>query len=212
MLPARNRRGGRCEVAERFPRLRAVEGNVPICSRVGLTKVGAWTLRACLYACGGLALTFMLGLILTVIFARPASAAQNPIAVPPVVPSATSAVSSVASCLCGLLVCWSALRVWRLSPGHQARHALASGVWQSGIHQYKLRDEGVAWKAPDGSAVFLPWSALTGVRETGRLFLLLDQEGRHVRGFIPKASPGDLPPDAELGDFIRERITAGTSR
>ena len=102
--------------------------------------------------------------------------------------------------------------MWRLSPGHQARHALASGVWQSGIHQYKLRDEGVAWKAPDGSAVFVPWSALTGVRETGRLFLLLDQEDRHVRGFIPKASAGGLPPDAELGDFIRERITAGTSR
>ena len=102
--------------------------------------------------------------------------------------------------------------MWRLSPGHQARHALASGVWQSGIHQYKLRDEGVAWKAPDGSAVFVPWSALTGVRETGRLFLLLDQEDRHVRGFIPKASPADLPPDADLGDFIQERITAGTPR
>jgi hypothetical protein len=58
----------------------------------------------------------------------------------------------------------------------------------------------------------LPWSALTGVRETGRLFVLLDQEDRHVRGFIPKASRGDLPPDAELSDFIRERITAGTSR
>jgi len=114
--------------------------------------------------------------------------------------------------LCALLACWSALRVWRLSPGHQARHALTSGVWQSGIHQYKLRDEGVAWKAPDGSAVFLPWSALTGVRETGRLFLLLDQEDRHVRGFIPKASPGGLPPGAELGDMIREWITAGTSR
>ena len=111
-----------------------------------------------------------------------------------------------AASLCALLTCWSVLRVWRLSPGHQARHALASGVWQSGIHQYKLRDEGVAWKAPDGSAVFLPWSALTGVRETGRLFLLLDQEDRHVRGFIPKASPGD----AELGAFIRERITART--
>jgi len=55
------------------------------------------------------------------------------------------------------------------------------------------------------------WSALTGVRET-RLFLLLDQEDHHVRGFIPKASPGDLPPDAELGGMIREWITAGTSR
>jgi hypothetical protein len=117
-----------------------------------------------------------------------------------------------AASLCALLVGWSALRVWRLSPGHQARHALASGVWQSGVHQYKLRDEGVAWKAPDGSAVFLPWSALTGVRETGRLFLLLDREDRHVRGFIPKASPGELPPDAELGDMIRGWITAGASR
>jgi hypothetical protein len=114
--------------------------------------------------------------------------------------------------LCALLVGWSALRVWRLSPGHQARHALASGVWQSGVHQYKLRDEGVAWKAPDGSAVFLPWSVLSGVRETGRLFLLLDLQDRHVRGFIPKASPDGLPPDVELGDFIRQRITAGAPR
>ena len=31
-------------------------------------------------------------------------------------------------------------------------------------------------------------------------------------GSACKASPGDLPPDAELGDFIRERITAATSR
>ena len=32
---------------------------------MGLTKVGAWSLRACLYACGGLVLTFMLGFILS---------------------------------------------------------------------------------------------------------------------------------------------------
>ena len=80
-------------------------------------------------------------------------------------------------------------------------------MWQSGIHQYRLRNEGVAWKAPDGSAVFLPWSVLTGVRETERLFLLLDQEDRHVRGFIPKAGPDDLPPGTDLGDLIRARIS-----
>jgi hypothetical protein len=114
-----------------------------------------------------------------------------------------------AASLCALLVCWSALRVRRLSPGSQARRALASGVWQSGIHQYKLRAEGVAWRAPDGSAVFLPWSALTGVRETRRLFLLLDQQDRHVRGFIPKPGRGDLASDPGLADLIRERISAG---
>ena len=38
--------------------------------------------------------------------------------------------------------------------------------------------------------------------------VLLAQQER----FIPKASPGDLPPDAELGDMIREWITAGASR
>jgi hypothetical protein len=69
----------------------------------------------------------------------------------------------------------------------------------------------VAWKAPDGSAVFLPWSALTGVRETGRMFLLLDQGNQHVRGFIPKAGRGGLPPDPGLGDLIRARIAAGSS-
>lgn len=116
---------------------------------------------------------------------------------------------TVAVILCALLVCWSVLRVWRLSSGHQARRALASGVWQSGIHQFKLRADGMAWRAPDGSAVFLPWSALTGVREAGRLFLLLDQENRHVRGFVPKESSGGLPPDPGLGDLIRERISAG---
>ena len=113
--------------------------------------------------------------------------------------------------LCLLLVCWSALRVWRLSPGHQARHALATGVWQSGVHEYKIRDEGVAWRAPDRSAVFLPWSVLTGVRETERLFLLLDRGGSHVRGFIPKAATGDLPPGTELGGLIRKHIGPGTS-
>jgi len=64
---------------------------------VGLTKVGARTLRACLYACGGLVLTFMLGLILTVIFARPASAAQNPIAVLPVVAAVAGAALPAAA-------------------------------------------------------------------------------------------------------------------
>jgi hypothetical protein len=112
--------------------------------------------------------------------------------------------------LCLLLILWSALRVWRLSPGHQARHALASGVWQSGIYEYKLRHDGVAWQAPDRSAVFLPWSALTGVRETERMLLLLDRGGRHVRGFIPKTRLGDLP-YATLGRLIRERISAGLS-
>jgi hypothetical protein len=112
--------------------------------------------------------------------------------------------------LCLLLVCWSALRVWRLSPGRQARQALANGVWPRGTYEYKLRHDGVAWRAPDGSAVFLPWSALAGTCETGRLFLLMDAEGRNVRGFVPKTGRCDLRPDAELGSLIRERIRSRT--
>jgi integrase/recombinase XerD len=65
-------------------------------------------------------------------------------------------------------------------------------VAERGTHEYKLGDEGMAWRAPDRSAVFLPWSALAGVRETDRMFLLLDREGRHVRGFIPKSGQDDL--------------------
>jgi len=113
--------------------------------------------------------------------------------------------------LCLLLACWSALRVWRLSPGSQARHALANGVWPPGTYEYKLRRDGVAWRAPDGSATFLPWPALAGACETGRLFLLLDQEGRNVRGFIPKGGRGDAQPGAELGSLIREWIRSGIS-
>jgi hypothetical protein len=111
--------------------------------------------------------------------------------------------------LCLLLACWSALRVWRLSPGRQARQALLNGTWLCGTYEYKLRSDGVAWRAPDGSATFLPWPALAGACETGRLFLLLDQEGRNVRGFIPKTGRGDLQPDAELSSLIRERISSG---
>ena len=57
----------------------------------------------------------------------------------------------------------------------------------------------MAWRAPDGSAVFLPWSALTGVRETRRLYLLLDLEGRHVRGFVPKTGLDDPELTPRLG-------------
>jgi hypothetical protein len=113
--------------------------------------------------------------------------------------------------LCLLLVSWSALRVWRLSPGAQARHALANGVWPHGTYEYKLRHDGVAWRAPDGSATFLPWATLAGACETERLFLLLDQEGCNVRGFIPKTARGEEQPDAELGRLIRERISSGIS-
>jgi hypothetical protein len=113
--------------------------------------------------------------------------------------------------LCALLLLWCIQRVWRLSPGPQAHRALANGVWLRGVHEYKLMVEGVAWKSPDGSAAFVPWSALTGIRETRRLFLLLDQGGHHVRGFIPKAALGDLPKDTELGQLIRQRIAAGTA-
>jgi hypothetical protein len=111
-----------------------------------------------------------------------------------------------AASLCLVLLCWSALRVRRLSPGRQARQALANGVWPGGTYEYKLRPDGVAWRAPDRSAVFLPWSVLAGTCETGRLFLLLDQEGRNVRGFIPKTGPAGQPADADLGTLIRERI------
>jgi len=111
--------------------------------------------------------------------------------------------------LCALLVLWSAQRVWRLSPGRQASRALVSGVWQRGVHEYKLLVEGVVWHCPDGSATFLPWSALTGVRETKRLFLLLDQEDRHVRGFIPKAGLAHLPPEVGIVRLIRDQIPAG---
>ena len=104
-----------------------------------------------------------------------------------------------------------ALRVWWLSPGRQARQALANGVWPRGTYEYKLRHDGVVWRAPDRSAVFLPWSALAGTCETERLFLLMDAEGRTVRGFIPKAGRSDLPSDAELGRLIRERIRGAIS-
>jgi hypothetical protein len=57
----------------------------------------------------------------------------------------------------------------------------------------------------------MPWPALAGACETGRLFLLLDREGRTVRGFIPKAGQSDLQPDPELGSLIRERISSGIS-
>src|SRR5262249_5573070 len=95
------------------------------------------------------------------------------------------------------------------SPGRQARHALANGVWPRGTYEHKLRHDGVVSRAPDGSATFLPWPALAGACETERLFLLLDQEGRNVRGFIPTTGRGGQQPDAELSRLIRDRISSG---
>ncbi|HKB30716.1 MAG TPA: YcxB family protein [Streptosporangiaceae bacterium] len=112
---------------------------------------------------------------------------------------------------CVLLVCWSVLRVWRLSPGPQASDALARRVWQRGAHQYELSADGVTWRAPDRSLTFVPWSVFSGIRETERLFLLLDQRGRHVRGFIPKRGVGEPARVAELGRFVRGRIRAASS-
>ena len=40
---------------------------------------------------------------------------------------------------------------------------------------------------------------------------MLDQEGRDVRGFIPKTALGDLPTGVKLGSLIRERILAASS-
>ncbi len=117
----------------------------------------------------------------------------------------------VGAAFCVLLVCWSVLRVWRLSPGPQAGDALARGVWQRGPHQYELSADGVTWRAPDRSLAFVPWSVFTGMRETERLFLLLDQHGRHVRGFIPKRGIDDPVRVAELGRFVRGSIRAASS-
>ena len=108
--------------------------------------------------------------------------------------------------LCLLLVCWSALRVWRLSPGRQARQALANGVWPRGTYEYKLRARrrGLAGARRVGR---LPAVVGAGRRVRNRAAVpLMDAEGRTVRGFIPKAGPGDPSPDAELGSLIRERI------
>jgi hypothetical protein len=116
---------------------------------------------------------------------------------------------AVGAVICMLLALWSSIRAWRLSPRRQASHALARGIWQRGPHKYELAAEGVTWQAPDGSIVFLPWSVLTGVRETSRLYLLLDQRGRHVRGFIPKHGIDDLVREAEIGRFLRSRIRSG---
>jgi hypothetical protein len=112
---------------------------------------------------------------------------------------------------CALLIVWCAVRVWRLSPGRQASHALARGAWQSGQHRYELTAEGITCRSPDGSTVFLPWSVLSGVRETTRLFLLLDRRGRHVRGFIPKHGIDDPVREAEIGRLLRSRIRASAS-
>jgi hypothetical protein len=45
-----------------------------------------------------------------------------------------------------------------------------------------------------------------------RLYLLLDQQGHHVRGFVPKTGLDDPEPNPRLGALIRERIMAGASR
>src|SRR5260370_15357161 len=75
--------------------------------------------------------------------------------------------------LCALLVCWSALRVWRLSPGHPAHHALASGLWQRGVYEYELQRAGVGWRGAGPAGAFPPPAVRAVARANDPLFLLL---------------------------------------
>jgi hypothetical protein len=56
---------------------------------------------------------------------------------------------------------------------------------------------------PVANSTLSPWPGL------GCLYLLLDQQGHHVRGFVPKTGLDDPEPNPRLGALIRERIMAG---
>jgi len=71
-----------------------------------------------------------------------------------------------------LCCCWPVERDAGVAGGWtrdaRARMRSRPGVWREGTYEHTLRMTAWPWREPDGSAAFLPWSALAGACEPGR--------------------------------------------
>jgi hypothetical protein len=103
-----------------------------------------------------------------------------------------------------LVANWASI-IWRLSPRRLARRFWNSNVQLHGRHHDRVDPDGIAYTAPDGTQVRIPWPSIDNVRETERSFLLIDHRG-DVRICLPKrglSSPDLIP---ALREFLNHSV------
>lgn len=108
--------------------------------------------------------------------------------------------------LVSLLAVDSAWRAWRRRRARYVRRWIAlPGV--AGRHRDEIEADGVTGIGPDGVITFIPWSAVTGIRETAeRLYLL--GPGTRVRSMLPKRGLSDPASAPLLAGFLRAKTGA----
>lgn len=97
-----------------------------------------------------------------------------------------------------------AVSAWRLTPMRLARTWLAPPQ-VPGRYRDEVTAVGVTTVVPDGTRMLLPWSALTGVRETEKTFILLGRAGK-IRSRLPKRTLSDPSLVQPLTDFLRGAV------
>jgi hypothetical protein len=97
-----------------------------------------------------------------------------------------------------------AVNTWRLTPRRLARTWLASPR-VAGRYRHEVAADGVTTVGPDGTRTLIPWSALTGVRETDKTFVVLGREAK-IRNRLPKRALRDPALAPPLSDFLRAAV------
>jgi YcxB-like protein len=98
---------------------------------------------------------------------------------------------------------------WRLEPSRLARLDYNQHPEIHGRHRDDIGSEGVTVTSPDGSQIFIPWSAIASIRETGQAFVLRDGNGE-ARVVLPKRGLHDPALIPALGRYLRDAV--GTHR
>ena len=98
-----------------------------------------------------------------------------------------------------------ALGSWLRRPQRQARRLMRRpGV--PGRHLDQIAEDGVSATGPTGIIVYIPWSAVTGMRETDQRFFLLGP-GTRISSVLPKRGLLDPASIPRLADYLRARTT-----
>ncbi len=103
------------------------------------------------------------------------------------------------------VVAATAMATWRIGVKRLARRTWRRNHSLHGRHKDEVAVDGVTGTAPDDTTTFIPWSALAGVRETERAFLLAGKGGT-IRVSLPKRGLHDPALAASLHDFLHRAI------
>ncbi len=103
-----------------------------------------------------------------------------------------------------LFVALCAVTAWRLSPKRLARRTWRASPQLHGRHRDEVGSGGVTTVQPDGIQTSIPWANIGSIRETEKVFDLLDHRGA-TRVILPKRGlpRPDLP---ALREFLHRSV------